>query len=140
MSVRRRRSGKTDRLQPKYQRGEGVDPRSLPIRTSQKSHCRSIALRAAFLSEGALKVFSRRNPSKLGYERARLPTECRRVETYFRTVLAPYGKLADEHWRYLTEHSVRWDDASRGYVLLCDPSIAKGFRLPWFQSLNLWGY
>jgi pimeloyl-ACP methyl ester carboxylesterase len=62
------------------------------------------------------------------------------AEKYFRTVLAPYGKLADEHWRHLTEHSVRWDEARRGYVLLCDPTIAKGFRSPWFQPLNLWGY
>jgi len=62
------------------------------------------------------------------------------AEAYFRNVLAPYGKLADEHWRHLAEHSVRWDDAKQGYALLCDPAIAKGFRLPWFQSLNLWGY
>jgi pimeloyl-ACP methyl ester carboxylesterase len=62
------------------------------------------------------------------------------AERYFRTVLAPYGKLADEHWRHLTVHSVRWDDARQGYVLLCDPAIAKGFRLPWFQPLNLWTY
>jgi pimeloyl-ACP methyl ester carboxylesterase len=63
------------------------------------------------------------------------------AEQYFRTVLAPYGKLADEHWRHLTEHSVRWDDARRGYVLLCDPTIAKGFRLPWFgaQPVGLLG-
>jgi pimeloyl-ACP methyl ester carboxylesterase len=62
------------------------------------------------------------------------------AETYFRTVLAPYGKLADAHWRHLTEHSVRWDKARNGYAVLCDPAIAKGFRLPWFQSLNLWTY
>ncbi|WP_349630186.1 alpha/beta fold hydrolase [Bradyrhizobium manausense] len=62
------------------------------------------------------------------------------AETYFRTVLAPYGKLADEHWRHLTEHSVRWDEAQQGYVLLCDPTIAKGFRLPWYAALNLWDY
>jgi len=62
------------------------------------------------------------------------------AETYFRTVLAPYGRLADEHWRHLTVHSVRWDGARQGYVLLCDPTIAKGFGLPWFQSLNLWAY
>ncbi|MCP3464066.1 alpha/beta fold hydrolase [Bradyrhizobium sp. CCGUVB23] len=62
------------------------------------------------------------------------------AETYFRTVLAPYGKLADEHWRHLTEHSVRWDDGRQRYALLCDPAIAKGFRLPWFAALNLWDY
>jgi hypothetical protein len=37
----------------------------VPIRTSRKRHCGSIALRAALLSECALKAFSRRNPSKL---------------------------------------------------------------------------
>jgi len=62
------------------------------------------------------------------------------AEMYFRTVLAPYGDLIDEHWRHLTTHSVRWDDSKQGYVLLCDPKIAKGFRLPWFQPLNLWAY
>lgn len=62
------------------------------------------------------------------------------AETYFRKVLAPYGRLADEHWQHLAEHSVRWDEARQGYALLCDPAIAKGFRLPWFQSLNLWAY
>jgi pimeloyl-ACP methyl ester carboxylesterase len=62
------------------------------------------------------------------------------AETYFRTVLAPYGKLADLHWRHLTEHSVHWDDTRQGYVLLYDPAIAKGFRLPWFQPLDLWAY
>jgi pimeloyl-ACP methyl ester carboxylesterase len=62
------------------------------------------------------------------------------AEKYFRTVLAPYGRLADEHWRHLTEHSVRWDDARQGYAVLCDPAIAKGFRSPWYQPLNLWIY
>jgi pimeloyl-ACP methyl ester carboxylesterase len=62
------------------------------------------------------------------------------AEKYFRTVLAPYGQLADEHWRHLAEHSVRWDDKRQGYAVLCDPAIEKGFRLPWFQPLNLWNY
>jgi len=25
-------------------------------------------------------------------------------------------------------------------IRLCDPTIARGFRLPWLQSLNLWAY
>jgi pimeloyl-ACP methyl ester carboxylesterase len=62
------------------------------------------------------------------------------AEKYFRTVLEPYGKLADAHWRHLTAHSVRWDNANQRYALFCDPAIAKGFRLPWFQSLNLCAY
>ena len=60
------------------------------------------------------------------------------AEKYFRTVLAPYGKLADEHWRHLAHHSVRMD--GNGYAMLCDPAIAKAFRSPWFQPLNLWKY
>ncbi|WP_258769533.1 alpha/beta fold hydrolase [Bradyrhizobium arachidis] len=62
------------------------------------------------------------------------------AEMYFRTVLAPYGKLDDAHWRHLTTHSVGWDDIRQGHTLLYDPAIAKGFRLPWFQPLNLWTY
>ena len=62
------------------------------------------------------------------------------AEKYFRTVLAPYGKLADEHWRHLTQYSVRWDEARQGYTVLHDSAIAKSFRLPWFQPLNLWNY
>jgi hypothetical protein len=37
----------------------------VPVRTSRKSYCGSIALRSCLLSECALKVFSCRNPSKL---------------------------------------------------------------------------
>ena len=62
------------------------------------------------------------------------------AEKYFRTVLAPYGSLADEHWRHLARHSVRMDDKRQGYAMLCDPAIAKAFRSPWFQPLNLWKY
>ena len=62
------------------------------------------------------------------------------VEAYLRTVLAPYGQLADAHWRHLAEHSVRWDEAQQRFAMLCDPAIAKAFRSPWFQPLNLWSY
>ncbi len=62
------------------------------------------------------------------------------AERYFRTVLALYGELIDEHWRHLTTHSVRWEDTRQTYAVLCDPKIARGFRQPWFQPLNLWAY
>ena len=62
------------------------------------------------------------------------------AEQYFRTVLAPYGDLADEHWRHLTQHSVRWDAERLQYAVLCDPAIAYAFRSPWFYPLNLWKY
>jgi pimeloyl-ACP methyl ester carboxylesterase len=31
------------------------------------------------------------------------------AEVWFRETLAPYGELADEHWRHLVEHSLRHD-------------------------------
>lgn len=62
-------------------------------------------------------------------------------EKYFRDVLAPYGYLADEHWRHLTIHSLRWDDEKRHYALRCDPAISKAFKMPWFYPpLDLWKY
>jgi pimeloyl-ACP methyl ester carboxylesterase len=62
------------------------------------------------------------------------------ADRYFRTVLAPYGDLADEHWRHLTQHSIQWDGEREHYVVLCDPAIAYAFRSPWFYPLNLWKY
>ena len=59
---------------------------------------------------------------------------------YFRTVLAPYGDLVDEHWGHLTQHSIRWDAERRHYAVLCDPAIAYAFRSLWFYPLNLWKY
>ncbi|WP_338828309.1 alpha/beta hydrolase [Bradyrhizobium sp. 27S5] len=62
-------------------------------------------------------------------------------ERYFRTVLAPYGYLADEHWRHLAIHSLRWEEANGRYAVLCDPAIAKAFKTPWFYApLDLWKY
>jgi pimeloyl-ACP methyl ester carboxylesterase len=62
-------------------------------------------------------------------------------EEYYRSVLAPYGHLSDEHWRQLTIHSLQWDDLNRHYRVLCDPAITKAFTAPWFYtSLNLWSY
>jgi pimeloyl-ACP methyl ester carboxylesterase len=62
-------------------------------------------------------------------------------ENYFRRVLAPYGELADAHWRHIAEHSLRWDEAKARYAVLCDPAIAKAFNKPWFYpSLDLWKY
>ena len=62
-------------------------------------------------------------------------------ERFYRKVLAPYGKLADEHWRHLTEHSLQWDEELGRYDVLCDPAIVKAFTTPWFYpSLDLWKY
>ena len=63
------------------------------------------------------------------------------AEDYYRRVLAPYGTLADEHWRHLTTHSLHWDEAKGHFSVLCDPAISKAFTTPWFYSpLNLWAY
>jgi pimeloyl-ACP methyl ester carboxylesterase len=63
------------------------------------------------------------------------------AEQYFRTVLAPYGELSDEHWAHLTIHSVLQDDETGRCAMLCDPMIAKAFTAPWFySSLDLWRY
>ena len=63
------------------------------------------------------------------------------AEAYLRRVLEPYGRLADEHWRHLTIHSVRRDEEAGHFVLLCDPAIAKAFSSPWFfPPLDLWTY
>ncbi|WP_245302076.1 alpha/beta hydrolase [Bradyrhizobium sp. LTSP885] len=81
---------------------------------------------------------------RIGGYIADMPTSFATIEdgeTYFRAVLAPYGYLADEHWRHLVIHSLRWDEASGRYAVLCDPAIAKAFKTPWFYApLDLWKY
>jgi len=62
------------------------------------------------------------------------------AEAYFRSVLAPFGELSDAQWSHLTRHGVAWDAAAGHFKLLCDPGIARAFRVPWFYSLNLWKY
>ena len=80
---------------------------------------------------------------RIGHYIGTMPTTFATIEDadrYFRTVLAPYGKLSDEHWRHLTQHSVTFDAERNVYVMLCDPAIAYAFRSPWFYPLNLWKY
>ena len=62
------------------------------------------------------------------------------AEAYFRSVLAPFGDLSDAQWSHLTRHGVAWDAAAGHFKMLCDPGIARVFRVPWFYSLNLWKY
>jgi len=45
------------------------------------------------------------------------------AEAYFREVYAPFGPLADAHWRHIAEHSIRRADDG-GYRLHYDPAIA----------------
>jgi pimeloyl-ACP methyl ester carboxylesterase len=62
------------------------------------------------------------------------------AEAYMREVLAPFGKLPNEHWTHLARHSVAWDPKSGRYLMLCDPQIVRAFRNPWHYSIDLWKY
>jgi hypothetical protein len=73
MLARSRRSGKTDRLQPMDERGEGVDLGVSPNSDKPEKPLRFDSASSCLLSECALKVFSRRNPSKLN-TRVRFPS------------------------------------------------------------------
>jgi len=57
---------------------------------------------------------------------------------YVRVVSAPFGKLADDQWRHLTEHSVaRRPDGRWGF--LYDPLIAAPFKAAFAgQPIDLW--
>jgi hypothetical protein len=65
MLARSRRSGKTDRLQPIDERSEGVDPGVSPNSDKPEKPLRFDSASSCLLSECALKVFGRRNPSNL---------------------------------------------------------------------------
>lgn len=59
------------------------------------------------------------------------------AEGYIRTTLAPFGALSDDHWRHLTEHSVR-ADGNGGLLRHHDPGIAEAYR-PWrLGSIAMW--
>jgi pimeloyl-ACP methyl ester carboxylesterase len=62
------------------------------------------------------------------------------AERYLREVLAPFGNVADEHWRHLTRHSVREDPEQGRYLTLCDPAILQALRAPANPGTHLWAY
>jgi pimeloyl-ACP methyl ester carboxylesterase len=62
------------------------------------------------------------------------------AERYLREVLAPFGDVADEHWRHLTRYSVRQDPEQGRYVTLCDPAILQALRAPANPGAHLWAY
>jgi pimeloyl-ACP methyl ester carboxylesterase len=62
------------------------------------------------------------------------------AERYLREVLAPFGNVADEHWRHLTRHSVRKDPEQDRYLTLCDPAILHALRAPANPGAHLWAY
>jgi pimeloyl-ACP methyl ester carboxylesterase len=59
------------------------------------------------------------------------------VEAYFRRILMPFGRLTDEQWRHLSEHSVR-PDGKGGYCLRYDRRLTNGFRGPGERRHRLW--
>jgi pimeloyl-ACP methyl ester carboxylesterase len=60
------------------------------------------------------------------------------AERYLREVLAPFGDVADEHWRHLTRYSVRKDPEQGRYLTLCDPAILQALRAPANPGAHLW--
>ncbi len=59
------------------------------------------------------------------------------AEDYFRTTLAPFGRLSAAQWRHVTVHSLR-AEAGGGYRLHYDPGIAEAYR-PWrLGSVVMW--
>lgn len=62
------------------------------------------------------------------------------AERYLRKVLAPFGDLPDEHWRHLTQYSVRRDPERDRYLTLCDPAILQALRAPANPGAHLWTY
>jgi pimeloyl-ACP methyl ester carboxylesterase len=66
-------------------------------------------------------------------------TSAEAVDSYFREILAPFGRLSPEHWRHLAKHSVI-PDGEGGYRLRYDPLIANGFKPPWIYTRRLWSF
>jgi len=64
------------------------------------------------------------------------PTE-EAAQTYFRNVLAPFGKLEDWQWRHLSDHSIR-PNGKGGYRLHYDRRLTQGFQYPAIHSRKLW--
>jgi pimeloyl-ACP methyl ester carboxylesterase len=59
------------------------------------------------------------------------------VEAYFREILRPFGRLTEEQWRHLAEHSVKRNEAGH-YALRYDRRLTQGFKAPWHHRYRLW--
>ena len=60
-------------------------------------------------------------------------------EGHIRQIYAPFGKLTDQQWRHLAEHSQRID--SKGKLASnYDPDIAIPFKQALSMKADLWGY
>lgn len=63
--------------------------------------------------------------------------DIRGVEAYLRLVLAGFGRLSDEEWRHMAEHSSRRLPDGR-FALAYDPGIGKPFTTLALNDLDLW--
>ena len=59
------------------------------------------------------------------------------VESYLRFVLMGFGRLPDEAWRHMAEHSARRRGDGR-YGLAYDPAIAEAFKAQPLDDVDLW--
>jgi len=59
------------------------------------------------------------------------------VEKHIREIHAPFGKLTDEQWRHLAQHSVV-PDTGGGFRFHFDPGIGMRFAIPIFIDVVLW--
>ncbi len=63
-----------------------------------------------------------------------------KAEAYIREVSAPFGKLTDEQWLHLTEHTV-CQDSDGTWHFRYDPEIAEPFRASFAAGpIDLWPY
>lgn len=63
--------------------------------------------------------------------------DIRGVEAYLRFVLMGFGRLSDEEWRHMAEHSARALPDGR-FGLAYDPGIGKAFTSQPLDDVNLW--
>ena len=61
------------------------------------------------------------------------------VESYLRFVLMGFGRLPDEAWRHMAEHSARQRPDGR-YGLAYDPAIAEAFKAQPMGDVDLWAF
>jgi pimeloyl-ACP methyl ester carboxylesterase len=67
-------------------------------------------------------------------------TSIEQAEAYIRTVSAPFGKLADDQWRHLTEHCV-CQDSDGSWRFRYDPKIAEPFKASFAGGpIDLWPF
>ncbi|NUB15642.1 alpha/beta fold hydrolase [Azospirillum brasilense] len=59
------------------------------------------------------------------------------VESYLRFVLMGFGRLSDEAWRHMAEHSARLRPDGC-YGLAYDPAIAEAFKAQPMEDVDLW--